>query len=186
MLQVLIANKSLESELKLHRFSFSLNDSAEDPEPLPAPQWMVDYAGLEDELPMCVILPRFVEAEVFALEHSLNSVFRQNYSNYRAVIFGSGSPQQQDFLGRYLRLSNISADNYRLVRDSSKKTALERIREAVHNHCPEKSFAFVLEAGNAFLTRNVLKDFNGRFNHYLYGLVWSNHFEINEKERFGM
>lgn len=145
---------------------------------------MVDYAALEDELPMCVIVPRFIDAELFTLEHSLNSIFRQNYTNYLAVVYSSGKQEIDDFVDRYLRLNNISANNYRLANRSGKKTALERIRDAVHNHCQNKSFAFVLEAGNAFLTRNVLKDFNGRYNHYLYGFVWSNHFEISPKEGF--
>lgn len=85
---------------------------------------MVDYASLEDELPMCVIVPRYINAEIFAIEHSLNSIFRQNYSNYLAVIYRSDQEKVNKFVSRYLRVNNISASNYKYIKTGDKKAAL--------------------------------------------------------------
>jgi hypothetical protein len=50
-----------------------------------------ELSKLTTELPMCVISPGYNNNAKFRIEYSLNSIFTQNYTNYKAIIINDAS-----------------------------------------------------------------------------------------------
>ena len=69
-----------------------------------------DYAS---ELAMCLVVCGYNNNAKSRIEYNLNSIFRQNYSNYFAVIIDDVSSDGSDLAyRRYLDFFNVSADKY--------------------------------------------------------------------------
>jgi hypothetical protein len=131
-----------------------------------------------------VIVPNYLEVQHHILEYSLNSIFRQNYSNYRVVLFSHSSAATSAFLQNYLRLNNISESNYLFMQTAANRTALENIYDAVHTHCSKDSIAFIIEGGSSLLGKKVLRTFGYAYNHNPHAVLFSNHFKVNLKDDF--
>lgn len=43
------------------------------------------------ELPMCIVSPGFNNNAKFRIEYNLNSIFSQNYTNYKVIIINDAS-----------------------------------------------------------------------------------------------
>lgn len=80
------------------------------------------------------------------IEYNLNSIFRQNYSNYFAVIINDASNDGSDFTYRkYLNFHNIPTDKYVYIESHKRATALENIYNAIHNHCSNDSISMTVD-----------------------------------------
>ena len=84
---------------------------------------------------MCLIVPSYSNAPLAALGQTLNSIFRQNYTNYLAVIFPSEEARINTLVETYLRRNSINSSNYILANNPNKTTPIENIYNAVHNYC---------------------------------------------------
>ena len=45
----------------------------------------------KEEAPMCILVPGYNNNARFRIEYNLNSIFTQNYTNYRVVIIDDAS-----------------------------------------------------------------------------------------------
>jgi hypothetical protein len=108
----------------------------------------VDLHTEETELPFCVIVPNYLELPLHYIEYSLNSIFRQDYSHYRAVLFSSPREELNAFVLRYLEAKSIAPERYIFVQSFAEKTAVENVYAAVHYYCPQDSVATIVEGGN--------------------------------------
>jgi hypothetical protein len=87
-------------------------------------------------VPFCAIVPNYANLSIHYIEYSLNSIFRQDYSKFVAVIFSSDRKEINSFIRKYLYINSIPTSKYMFVNASTSRTALENIHEAVHSHCP--------------------------------------------------
>lgn len=80
---------------------------------------------IKEEMPICLLSPGYNNEGRFRTEMLLNSVFRQNYSNYFLVLTNDASIDATDeFYRKYLNFHNISKSHY-VYRDNSERlTAL--------------------------------------------------------------
>jgi hypothetical protein len=177
-------NERFIGMLGLHKYNFRLNDTAFDTEPHRQENFMANFMTKEDEPEVCVIVPNYLEVSHYILEYSLNSIFRQTYSNYRVVLFSHPSAATSTFLQNYLRLNNISESNYLFMQTAANRTALENIYNAVHTHCSKDSIAFIIEGGSSLLGKKVFRTFGYAYTHNLYAVLFSNHFKVNLKDEF--
>ena len=93
-----------------------------------------------EEIPMCIVVPGYNNNARFRLEYNLNSIFRQNYTNYFAVIINDASTDGSDELFRnYLRHYGINPHRYVYIENLQRKTALENIYMAAHEYCSTDS-----------------------------------------------
>ncbi len=57
---------------------------------------------------MCVIVPTYNNNQKFRMELSLNSIFSQNYTNYRVIVIDDGSIDGSPvFIKKYLNFYGI-------------------------------------------------------------------------------
>ena len=54
------------------------------------------FARATEEIPMCVIAPGFNNNARFRVGNNLNSIFRQNYTNYFVVLINDASNDGSD------------------------------------------------------------------------------------------
>lgn len=129
----------------------------------------------KEELPMCLVACSYNNNANFRIEYNLNSVFRQNYSNYFAVIINDVSYDGTDLTYRkYFDFYNISKERYVYIENHRRKTSLENIYDAVHGHCSADSIVMLLDADDELLGRNTMKLFNAMYHFYGGGEIYSN------------
>ena len=72
-----------------------------------------------NELPICVIAPGFNNNKDFRIEKNLNSVFLQNYTNYRIIITDDASDDgTADTVDKYLKFYGIGEDKAVFVKNT--------------------------------------------------------------------
>jgi len=64
---------------------------------------------------MCVVVPSFNNNANFRIEYNLNSIFTQNYSNFKVVVVNDASNDNFDFYAidpeHYVYIENIFKKN---------------------------------------------------------------------------
>ena len=95
------ANTKYES-LKLTKYNLLYDDRQAETQAKDEEQdWIKVNQGFKleqvtDEIPMCIVVPGYNNNARFRLEYNLNSIFRQNYTNYFAVILNDASTDGSD------------------------------------------------------------------------------------------
>ena len=122
------------------------------------------------------MVPGFNNNDKFRLELNLNSIFRQNYTNYFTVIINDASDDGSDELFRkYLEHHQISPEKYVYVEADKRNTALENIYKGVHEYCSEDSIVMAVDGDDELIGRNVLKAFNAAHQQTGSGVIYSNY-----------
>ena len=89
---------------------------------------------VKEELPMCLIVPGYNNNAKFRIEANLNSVFMQNYSNYRLVLIDDASTDGSGEVYRnYFRFHAIDKQRYTYIENARRATVLENIYFASMN-----------------------------------------------------
>jgi len=74
---------------------------------------------------MCLVSAGYNNNDKFRIEYSLNSIFTQNYSNYKAVIINDASTDGSGEVYRnYFDFYKIPTDHYVYIENKERKTAL--------------------------------------------------------------
>lgn len=82
-------------------------------------------SAAREELPMCLVVPGFNNNANFRIEGNLNSVFTQNYSNYKVVLINDASTDRSERLyRRFLAFHAVPKDKYTYIENSRRLTAL--------------------------------------------------------------
>lgn len=100
------------------------------------------------------------------------------------MIFSAENDKTNNFIENYLLANKIPTQNYILVRNFDKASALENIYMGVHSYCQAESIVMVLEGGRSLFTKEAIKTFNDAHLHALSAVVFSNHFKLSLADRF--
>ena len=134
---------------------------------------------------MCLIVPGFNNNANFRIEDNLNSIFFQNYTNYRVVLIDDASTDGSGEVYRnYFRFHAIDKQRYTYIENARRVTALENIYFASINHCGKDSVVVTLDADDEFIGRNVLQVFNWAYQTKKAGVVYSNLYIYHQLHRF--
>ena len=141
---------------------------------------------LKEELPMCIVVPGFNNNANFRLEYSLNSVFTQNYTNYRVVIMNDASTDGSGEVYRnYFRFHAIDKQHYTYIENSRRTNALHNSYFASIHHCSRDSIVLALDGDDEFIGRNVLKTFNWAYQTKKAGAIYSNFYSYQQPYTVG-
>jgi len=126
---------------------------------------------------MCIVSTGYNNNDKFRIEYSLNSIFTQNYTNYKAVIINDGSTDGSDEVYRkYFEFYQIDKAHYTYIENKERITSLENLYLATINHCSKDSIVVTLDADDEFNGRNVLKVFNWGYTTKKSGVLYSNYY----------
>ena len=85
---------------------------------------------------MCIIAAGYKNNERFRIEHNLNSIFMQNYTNYKVVVIDDNSPDKSiEMYKKYFEFYRIDKEKYILLSTDKTFTALPNIYFSIMNHC---------------------------------------------------
>lgn len=127
------------------------------------------------ELPMCVMVPSYNNNANFRIEQNLNSIFSQNYSNYRVVVIDDLSNDGSDDVYRnYFAFHRINKERYVYIENGKRSTALPNHYLAAMNHCPFDSIVVNIDGDDELIGRNVLQVFNWGYQTLKAGVLYSN------------
>ena len=137
------------------------------------------------ELAMCIVVPSYNNNQNFRVQLNLNSIFMQNYSNYKVVIIDDASTDNTALLiRRYLDYYNISSRKAELIVNKINKKALQNIYQATLNNCIEQQIVVLIDGDDEFLGFNVLKVVNAQYQSKKLGVFYSNYVSFNYKEKY--
>lgn len=142
-----------------------------------------EYQRLEDkfgmskvaqELPMCIISNGRNNEGNFRIEYSLNSVFTQNYTNYKIIVTDDASDDRSaEIYRKYFDFYAIDPAHYLFIENPKRSTALDNFIKA-SEHCGNDSIVVTLDADDEFIGRNVLKVINWVYVTKKAGVFYSN------------
>ena len=113
----------------------------------------------------------------------LNSISRQNYTNYKLVIVDDASTDNT-----FAELtSNIKKDYFlntrtTLIRNPRNNGALANKDMSIRNHCSEGDIVIDIDADDALIGSQVLKLVNALYQHHHSWFIYSNYLNIKDNE----
>lgn len=127
------------------------------------------------ELPMCIMVPGYNNNANFRIEYNLNSIFTQNYTNYRVVVIDDKSNDGSGAVYRsFFAFHRIDKKRYTYIENSKRVTALQNIYMGSLNHCAEDAIVVTIDADDEFIGRNVLNVFNWGYQTKKSGVLYTN------------
>ena len=133
---------------------------------------------------MCVIVPSFSNNAAFRIERNLNSIFMQNYTNYKVVIIDDSSPDSSiEMYQKYLEFYRIDKKYVTLLTNDRRATALPNIYFATINHCSSSSIVLTVDGDDELINRNTFQLFNWGYQTMKLGVLYTNHIEYIQTER---
>jgi glycosyltransferase involved in cell wall biosynthesis len=133
------------------------------------------------ELPMCIVVPSYNNNVRFRIEQNLNSIFSQNYSDYRVVVIDDLSPDDSSAVyQKYFAFHRIDKERYVYIENRRRVTALHNIYLASTNHCPTDSVAMIVDGDDELIGRNILKVFNWGYQTKKAGVMYTNFIWYNK------
>lgn len=109
----------------------------------------------------CIIVPTYNNGNSFRTELNLNSIFSQNYTNYKVVVIDDASTDNTPtIIKKYLDFYDISEKKCELVANTENKKALENIYMAIMNRCDGYEVAMIVDGDDELIGFNVLKVLN--------------------------
>lgn len=131
------------------------------------------------------MVPSYNNNANFRIEFNLNSIFRQNYTNYFAVIINDASSDGSDLLYRkYLHFYQINPERYVYISNPTRKTAMENLYSAITKHCSEDSIVINLDGDDELIGKNVFKIFNANYQRTNMGVIYSNYHRFRADNTF--
>ena len=125
-------------------------------------------------------MPTFNNEVDYRYAWHLESIFQQEYSNYKMVIIDDFSKDKtSELIARYLKWRNFPEEKAVLIRGLKHRTALENIYYGVHKYCDFNQISFVLDGDDEIVGTQVFKMFNALYQHRKLYVVWSNYFSYD-------
>ena len=127
------------------------------------------------------MVPGFNNNAHFRIEYGLNSIFTQNYSNYKAVIVDDcSSDGSQEAYRRYFAFHRIDRAKYVYVENSAHVTALPNIYFNAMAHCGRDSIVMLVDGDDELIGRNTLQLFNWGYQTKKVGVLYTNFYRYNQ------
>ncbi|MCL5876157.1 MAG: glycosyltransferase [Candidatus Dependentiae bacterium] len=102
----------------------------------------VDCSGQEQ--PLVVVIPSYNNAHY--IERTLNSVFSQEYSNYRVVFIDDGSSDDSvQVMNQYIEENSDVADKITFIQNDRRWRKLRNVYYAIHRHCADEEIVVMLD-----------------------------------------
>jgi cellulose synthase/poly-beta-1,6-N-acetylglucosamine synthase-like glycosyltransferase len=93
-----------------------------------------------------VVVPSFNNNQLFRVELNLNSIFAQNYSNYKVLIIDDASIDgTQDLIERYLNYYAIPESKAQLIKNTVSQKALQNIYEGILSSCTDQEIVVIVD-----------------------------------------
>lgn len=106
-------------------------------------------------------MPSFNNAKNFRYEYNLQSIFNQDYSNYRVVIVDDASSDNTSALIKhFLKRNKKLASKVVLITNKKQMTAVPNIHMAITKHCKPNEVGFFVDGDDELVGRKVFKVFN--------------------------
>ncbi len=117
----------------------------------------VDLSGAE--LPLVVVIPSYNNAHY--IERTLNSVFSQEYSNYRVVFIDDGSSDDSvQVMNQYIEENNDVADKITFIQNERRWRKLRNVYYGIHRHCADEEIVVMLDCDDFLAHPDVFKMIN--------------------------
>ena len=114
-----------------------------------------------EEKKMVIIMPSFNNALWY--KQNLDSVLRQNYSNYRVIYIDDISTDNTAELVQSYLAKHSESKRVLFIKNQEKMLAMANIYHAVHNYCEDDEIVVMVDGDDFLAHPNVLKHLN-----YLY------------------
>jgi len=122
------------------------------------------------EKKIVILIPSYNNSRWY--KENLDSIFSQNYTNYRIVYVDDCSPdgtgkKVEAYIEKCGKKSMVT-----LVKNKDRALALANIYHAIHNHCKDNEIVVMCDGDDFLAHKNVLKHIN-----YIYSVhdVWLTH-----------
>lgn len=113
------------------------------------------------QLPFCIVVPSFNNANNFRYEYNLQSIFNQDYSNYRVVIIDDASTDNTTALIKYfLKKSKELASKVVLITNKKQMNTVPNVHMAIKKYCQPKEIGFFVDGDDQLVGKNVFKVYN--------------------------
>ena len=114
------------------------------------------------EKPMAVVVASYKNAEWY--KRNLDSIFSQNYSNYRVIYVDDVSPDgTADLVEQYVK--EMGQDHrFTLIRNTERTLKVGNFYKAVHNHCRDEEIIINLDGDDWLACDNVFSIVNDAYS----------------------
>ena len=129
-------------------------------------QWKNDFLT---EKPICIIVPSYNNEKWY--KGNLNSIFSQNYTNYRVIYINDCSSDNTSQLVKKYVSDSKQEKRFSLIDNAIRHRALYNLYRSIHS-CQDNEIVVILDGDDAFYHTNVLKTIN---RVYSEGNVWLTH-----------
>jgi len=112
----------------------------------------------QEERPIVLVITSYNNSKWY--KHNLNSVFAQNYSNYRIIYVDDCSPDgTAKLVEQYIR-ERGQEQKCTLVKNTTHKFKLENFYNAVHQYCDDGDIVLDFDGDDFLAHKNVLRVIN--------------------------
>lgn len=138
----------------------------------------------DEEKGICVIVPSFNNNQLFRVELNLNSIFSQNYSNYKVVIIDDASTDgTQDLLERYLKYYAIPKARAQIIKNTASRKALQNIYEGTLAYCSAQEIVVIVDGDDELIGFNVLRVINAVYSQEKIGFLYSSFLYYHQSKK---
>ncbi len=135
------------------------------------------------EKPIVIVVPSYKNAQWY--KENLNSIFLQNYTNYRVVYVDDLSPDNTGLLvEKYVK---SKGQNYRftLIKNKKRKLAMANIYNAVVNYCQNDEIVVMVDGDDFLAQPDVLKYINHVYSTQNVWLTYGSNYFLSRCEPVG-
>jgi len=132
---------------------------------------------MKEEIFVCVMIAGVNNNENARIERNLNSVFTQNYTNYKAVIIDDASTDGSvEIYKKYLEFYSIDKKYYTLIANKKSVKSMANHFFGMLFHCPVNSITLTLDADDELIGRNIFQVFNEQYFTRKSGVLYSENY----------
>lgn len=141
-------------------------------------------ASPAERIKFCVVVPSYNNI-AYALQN-LNSVFRQNYHNWRMIYIDDASTDgMSEVVHKIKQNSNLPDEKFTLKKNKERtRSALYNIYYGAHNFCHDDEVLVMLDGDDMLSTSNVLKRLADTYNDNKIWLTYGNQINIANNSVF--
>jgi glycosyltransferase involved in cell wall biosynthesis len=136
-----------------------------------------------DELPFCVVVPTFNNAQNNRHISNIQSIVMQNYRNYRIVVIDDASTDSTaKEVREYLQMqTKVKPDSYSVIENRQNQGSSSNMRHAALDNCMPDSVFLMVDGDDELVGRQVLKLYNAVYQESGAWIVYSNFFTEDGK-----
>lgn len=128
------------------------------------------------ELPFCIVVPSYNNVAGGRYLRNLNSIFQQEYSNYRVIYLDDASDDGTgERVRQYARDHRIAAEKMKVIVNAQRLKAMPNIHRAAHQECLPHELFVIVDGDDELLGRQVLRFFSYVFQTKDVWLAYSNY-----------